>query len=438
MARFAFLLLLMAAFATSNAFGQVIHGCLIAPKTRCPNVDLSGVNLGGAALNGDDLNGANLSQASLIGADLRGANLSGADLTGTQLSGANLTGTALVAVSGGGANLSQANLMNANLRAINLESAILDGANFAHVRLEASSLLKVSAQGTSFRWSNLSNADLRGGNFNHALFTRSILKATNFQQSILTASDFKHANLQQANLAFTDLVSTNLNFSNASRASLYGADLSHSSLMMANLILSNLTETRLTDANLTGAKLNGAFFNAPNPGMDNLDGYALGSAGPGGGLLFYVTPDGQHGLEAAPPLSSANWGCDATYLGVTSTTLGSGASNTALIESRGSALQCATNNSPTAMASAFSQGGYRDWYVPSRDEMALLISQVKDTPALYWTSSETSATSLWIWSSLPMPMGQVQANGTTVFMGEKSAQGPASSHGYLFYPIRSF
>jgi hypothetical protein len=90
------------------------------------------------------------------------------------------------------------------------------------------------------------------------------------------------------------------------------------------------------------------------------------------------------------------------------------------------------------MASAFSQGGYGDWYLPSRDEMALLIPHVKDTQALYWTSSETSATGVWLWSYLPLPMGQVQTNGTTVLMGDKSGQGIQTTHGYLFYPIRSF
>jgi uncharacterized protein YjbI with pentapeptide repeats len=343
-----------------------------------------------------------------------------------------------VAAAGSGANLTQANLSTANLSAINLENAILDGASFYRAKLQAATLLKASAQGADFRRGNLNNADLRGGDFSYALLSSSMLKAVNLQQAILTASDLNHANLQQANLAFTSLIAANLNFSNASHVSLYGSDLTAASLVGANLILSNLADTNLTDTNLSGTKLNGVIWTAANPGMDNLNGYTLGSAGPGGGIIFYVTPDGQHGMEAASPLSSADWGCDNIYLGVTSTALGSGASNTALIQSRSLAANCQNSNSPTAMASAFSQGGYSDWYLPSRDEMALLISNVKDTQAIYWTSSETSATSVWLWSYLPLSMAQVQANGTSVFMGDKSGQGVRTSHGYLFYPIRSF
>ena len=436
--RLAPIFLIQTFLLSAPALSQSIHGCLIAPKAQCQNVDLSGINLGGAALNGADLSGANLNQTQLIGADLRGTNLDGADLTGAQLSGANLSGAVLVAASASGANFSQANLSSANLSAINLESAILDGANFSHARLQAATLLKASARGGDFRRATLNYADFRGGDFSAAIFANAQLKAANFQQAILTASDLSHANLQQANLAFSQAGAVNLNFSNASRASFYGADLTAASLMRTNLILSNLTETQLTDANLRGARLNGAHFNSANPGMDNLDGYTLGSTGPGGGVIFYVSSDRQHGLEAALPLYSPDWGCNGTFLGATATTLGSGSSNTALIEEGATAANCLNPNSPMAMASAFSQGGYQDWYVPSRDEMGLLISHVKDTQALYWTSSETSATSVWIWSYLPLPMGQVQTNGTTSLIGDKTAQGLRSPHGYLFYPIRSF
>jgi uncharacterized protein YjbI with pentapeptide repeats len=359
-------------------------------------------------------------------------------LTGAQLSGANLSGAMLVAVSGRDANFSRANLSNANLSAINLENAILDSANFVRARLQAATLLKASAQGADFRRGTLNNADLRGGDFSYAMFGNTQLKATNFQQATLTGGDLNHANLTQANLSFTFSKFANFNFSNASRASFYGADLTAASLIRTNLILSNLTDTRMNDANLTGARLNGAIFSAANPGMDNLDSYTLGSTGPGGGLIFFVSADGQHGLEAASPLYSPGWGCENTYLGVTATALGSGATNTDLIQERGTTAQCLNSNAPSVMASTFNQGGYQDWYVPSRDEMALLISHVRETQALYWTSSETSATTVWLWSYLPLPMGQVQTNGTTALVGDKSTQALRSPHGYLFYPIRSF
>jgi len=74
---------------------------------KCPNCDLSKVNL----------SGANLTEANLGGADLSGANLSLANLTKADLSGAELTK----------ADLSDANLNGANLSGAIMEGAIMEG-----------------------------------------------------------------------------------------------------------------------------------------------------------------------------------------------------------------------------------------------------------------------------------------------------------------------
>jgi hypothetical protein len=44
--------------------------------------------------------------------------------------------------------------------------------------------------------------------------------------------------------------------------------------------------------------------------------YAIGDTGPAGGIVFYITDDGLHGLEAAPAdqSSGAEWGCIATLM----------------------------------------------------------------------------------------------------------------------------
>ena len=72
-------------------------------------VDLSDARLDGADLGGADLSHANLSRARLEGANLSGAWLSGADLYAARLEGANLSGARLV-----GADLRGARLANAS------------------------------------------------------------------------------------------------------------------------------------------------------------------------------------------------------------------------------------------------------------------------------------------------------------------------------------
>ena len=58
--------------------------------------------------------------------------------------------------------------------------------------------------------------------------------------------------------------------------------------------------------------------------------YEIGDTGPAGGIVFYVTGGGLHGLEAAPAdLSQTVWGCaDTVIAGADGTGIGTGAQNT--------------------------------------------------------------------------------------------------------------
>ncbi len=104
--------------------------------------------------------------------------------------------------------------------------------------------------------------------------------------------------------------------------------------------------------------------------------YWIGGEGPAGGIVFYdkgAYSDGWRYLEAAPaawsggadPWVDVDWGCYGTFIGGTSTDIGTGSENTAKILANG----CAGPNTPAVIAGDAAIGGYTDWFLPSRDEL---------------------------------------------------------------------
>lgn len=89
----------------------------------------------------------------------------------------------------------------------------------------------------------------------------------------------------------------------------------------------------------------------------------------GGGIVFYVSEDGNHGLIASlDDLSPSTWGPLATA--VTSFDMTDGVANTALI--------LTTTPGPGTAAyvcDTYAGGGFTDWYLPSIRELFLLCSQ---------------------------------------------------------------
>ena len=157
--------------------------------------------------------------------------------------------------------------------------------------------------------------------------------------------------------------------------------------------------TVLSDASLIGGLTVPSFCPASDePGVS----YTIGSTGPGGGTVFYITDDGLHGLEAAPADQSAGaeWGCYGTYSGASSTAIGTGATNTTNnILNRCEAVF--SGDTAAEIAGAYeSPNGYNDWFLPSIDELKELFNN-KDivggttftaTSGNYWSSSEKSST----------------------------------------------
>jgi TolB-like protein len=132
--------------------------------------------------------------------------------------------------------------------------------------------------------------------------------------------------------------------------------------------------------------------------------YKIGDIGPAGGLIFYdkgKESDGWRYLEVAPKSTEAKakWGPADRELG-TVVGIGTGKGNTDRIvrylKARGESGMAAQ------ICAELKQGGYTDWFLPSKDELDLLYKLWdKDfefgtfTTDWYWTSSEGGAGYSW-------------------------------------------
>ena len=106
-----------------------------------------------------------------------------------------------------------------------------------------------------------------------------------------------------------------------------------------------------------------------------------GDVGPSGGFVFYVNPnyatDGWRYLEAAPFDQSAGapWGCFRHAIaGARGTAVGTGRKNTSDI-----VLACNDPQSAAALCANLVVNGVTGWFLPSRDELALMYTNLKAT-----------------------------------------------------------
>jgi len=129
--------------------------------------------------------------------------------------------------------------------------------------------------------------------------------------------------------------------------------------------------------------------------------FKVGDIGPGGGYVFYDKGNNRGGwryLEAAPaniPNTSA-WasaGFTTTDITGTGTAIGSGRQNTILI-------LAVDANAPAALACRnYSNNGYNDWFLPSRDELNELYKQralVGISSGMFWSSSQSNNVDAWL------------------------------------------
>ena len=139
-------------------------------------------------------------------------------------------------------------------------------------------------------------------------------------------------------------------------------------------------------------------FAAPEPPFDLYD------TGQGGGIVFYITDGGLHGLEAAPSDQSngSPWGCTGTDItGATGTAIGTGSANTDAILAAG----CNSGGEAANVASGYQGGGFSDWFLPSKDELDRMYTVLHladpdpkggfNSGSHYWSSSQISASGSW-------------------------------------------
>lgn len=110
-----------------------------------------------------------------------------------------------------------------------------------------------------------------------------------------------------------------------------------------------------------------------------------------GGFIVYLDGTGVHGIICANQdiSSSAIWGCYGSGI-ATSTSVGTGQSNTNSIVSI-----CGTAGIAARLCNDSGLNGYTDWYLPSKDELALAFSVGIINAGGWWSSSQVNSNDAW-------------------------------------------
>lgn len=184
-----------------------------------------------------------------------------------------------------------------------------------------------------------------------------------------------------------------------------------------------LVESKKIDEALTKAGLSGAMSDTTTDGLEDLlldklwgeedskktsstktdfaEGeyskeFKVGDFGPAGGIVFYdkgVFSDGWRYLEVASRDVSGKFKYGKNGKLNTSNGLGAGKENTSLII----ALNGRSSSYAALVCTSYSEGGYTDWYLPSKDELEMIYEKLKGNKNLnivkdgYWSSSQLNS-----------------------------------------------
>lgn len=132
--------------------------------------------------------------------------------------------------------------------------------------------------------------------------------------------------------------------------------------------------------------------------------YKIGDTGPAKGIIFFdrgFVSDGWRYLEAAPAGTdySAQWGAYEKNVSGTSSSEGSGKRNTLAIIDRLSRL--GENNRAAQICAGMEINGYKDWFIPSKNELDLMYKYLKRKGlggfknGSYWSSSQFNNDRAW-------------------------------------------
>jgi hypothetical protein len=117
-----------------------------------------------------------------------------------------------------------------------------------------------------------------------------------------------------------------------------------------------------------------------------------------GGIVAYINGGGISGtsgfIVSSTDISSV-WGCAGIDIpGADGTAIGTGAQNTIDI-----LAGCSETGIAAQVCADLTEGGYSDWYLPSKDEMhELFLNRMSigmNNSNNYWTSSEFDANTVW-------------------------------------------
>lgn len=116
-----------------------------------------------------------------------------------------------------------------------------------------------------------------------------------------------------------------------------------------------------------------------------------------GGFIFYLDQTGEHGLVcASKDQGIAKWGCNNIEMGGTSTDIGFGNLNTQKIY-----FKCNEIGTAARICYDLVLNEFDDWYLPSKDELNLMYSNLHlnglgdFSSNFYWSSSECDSSFSW-------------------------------------------
>lgn len=125
--------------------------------------------------------------------------------------------------------------------------------------------------------------------------------------------------------------------------------------------------------------------------------YEIGDTGPAGGIVFWISSDGRHGLEAAASDQSAGirWSFGVNFVtNAVRNGFNAGQYNTERIINIHGAGDYAAQ-----LCANYKYGGYGDWYLPSWDELNLLYLKKQIVGGFkedtYWSSTERYGDQVW-------------------------------------------